>query len=723
MLCPNDCSGHGSCNHTSGVCECLQGFTGANCSALVCPGDCSGHGLCDSVTGDCHCGDGWHGPDCGTEDDQPVPCPDNCSGFGTCDPTSGVCACMKGHHGDNCAQKDCPEGCEGHGDCNENTGVCECNDGYTGEACADHTCPRGCHGHGECSAEAGACQCDSGFTSSACDHYEGVTLETSVKKLDSFENAVFVDIRSRPNTHFANDTVGLFAIDSECDSDVMSCAVMVHVVGASDRLRFKPETLANGTYEFRLYSILADVSVLQATSEGIEVTIIPEVECVNNCNEHGVCTDGVCVCDEGYLAPDCSGCKDDCNSRGQCVDAVCQCDGGWKGDACETAWCVDPECGGHGTCVNAKCECDTPWSGESCESSDPCQDKVCPLYGACDAATGECVCNDGYQKDGEACIPVTDIVMEVKGVTSQQKVLYVPVRGDIRDKDKIVIFGTTEDFDGPHTKDTGCSAIVKRGQKMVQLPLPEQPGDYEVHYMRGSQTLLKDKMTVMTTVGRQTILLTVTQTDPKSPVLAKVREQLSAAAHVPTTDIVVKKTTRNFREITIVMEIRGDPEQAKAVIETLQNPKEQSRLSISSVNYVAAACNDGCVHGVCDGEVCLCDDGWSGPSCAGGDDVSPSPLRLPDVPFLEGQTGQYVLYGVAGFAVACVVVVVIRRQRKKRRGLRYTEVSTPGGASSSGILGSKFKMEAEIEPLFRGELDSESGGGAFTDRDNEIHPL
>lgn len=49
----NECSDMGVCDRTTGVCECVAGFTGAACNRVQCPGDvedCNGHGQCVDMT-------------------------------------------------------------------------------------------------------------------------------------------------------------------------------------------------------------------------------------------------------------------------------------------------------------------------------------------------------------------------------------------------------------------------------------------------------------------------------------------------------------------------------------------------------------------------------------------------------------------------------------------------------------------------------------------------
>lgn len=44
-----ECSNRGLCNRESGECECFTGYEGTACNRTVCPNDCSGHGTCGSI--------------------------------------------------------------------------------------------------------------------------------------------------------------------------------------------------------------------------------------------------------------------------------------------------------------------------------------------------------------------------------------------------------------------------------------------------------------------------------------------------------------------------------------------------------------------------------------------------------------------------------------------------------------------------------------------------
>ena len=73
----NKCSGKGSCQ--GGSCVCDEGFDYFDCSVNLqkCPNNCNYHGEC--INGKCACDSGWFGDDCGNK-----ACPDDCLGHGQC---------------------------------------------------------------------------------------------------------------------------------------------------------------------------------------------------------------------------------------------------------------------------------------------------------------------------------------------------------------------------------------------------------------------------------------------------------------------------------------------------------------------------------------------------------------------------------------------------------------------------------------------------------------
>jgi hypothetical protein len=97
---------YGKCNTATGVCTCLQGYTGDACE--VAPGGecgnppCNNNGTCKDKT--CTCYAGWQGPQCATPAVAPTTCPGTppCSNNGVCNTATGVCACSPGWASGDC---------------------------------------------------------------------------------------------------------------------------------------------------------------------------------------------------------------------------------------------------------------------------------------------------------------------------------------------------------------------------------------------------------------------------------------------------------------------------------------------------------------------------------------------------------------------------------------------------------------------------------------------
>lgn len=98
---------------------------------------------------------------------------------------------------------------------------------------------------------------------------------------------------------------------------------------------------------------------------------------------------------------------EDCSGHGRCVEGVCVCRQGWKAPDCANLTCQDAACGDHGICTEGGCVCDSGWRGlncsQVCESGfygDGCnQTCACANGGSCDPVHGRCTCPAGFHGD------------------------------------------------------------------------------------------------------------------------------------------------------------------------------------------------------------------------------------------------------------------------------------------------------------------------------------
>lgn len=83
--------------------------------------------------------------------------------------------------------------------------------------------------------------------------------------------------------------------------------------------------------------------------------------------------------------PTCSAelCPVPCGSHGVCSEGQCQCEEGWIGAACDQRAC-HPRCEEHGQCHDGTCVCQPGWEGEHCNIGERCPSPRGSVQLSCD---------------------------------------------------------------------------------------------------------------------------------------------------------------------------------------------------------------------------------------------------------------------------------------------------------------------------------------------------
>jgi hypothetical protein len=336
------CNSHGSCNATSGHCDCDPGYdTAQSCAACLdgykgypncvadlchnvnCPDDgdkCNGTEACDPGTGTCiHL--------------NPVSCPDDhnvCNGTEHCDPSDGLCkhvnplSCDNGLACDGTEHCDPTAGCKSgtavncgaHGTCQEPSGSCGCSGNWTGPTCA--TCPSGFYvdGTGNCVTDhCYGVTCDDGNPcngTETCDKATGCKAGTPVVCPDDGDKC--------------NGTEQCNPLNGQC--------IHVNPLTCDDGLRCDGTETCNPT-----------TGCVSGTAE--------------TCSGHGSCQEApsaLCNCAGNWTGPNCATCP-----------------AGFTGSDCHVDLCYLNTCSGHGSCnaTNGSCSCSGGWHGSDCSIPPP----------------------------------------------------------------------------------------------------------------------------------------------------------------------------------------------------------------------------------------------------------------------------------------------------------------------------------------------------------------
>ena len=389
--CPAGCSRHGKCV-APGQCLCAPGWGGFDCGTPRCPKDCSSHGVCMPPTSgrrygvaSCKCDPGWLGAAC----DRPA-CGDGsaqgntCSGHGNCT-APGVCTCAPGWRGFDCSTPSCPNGCSSHGVCLP-TGACRCSKGWQGTDCSTPLCPLNCSGasHGQCVAsgpDVGKCDCLPGYGGSGC--------EVPLCPLGCVRGSCG-----------APGVCNCFAgwVGARCDVAVCPrncsgrgfCESPGHCVCQAQRT----DTIPIGEPANPLMApdgVWGSGGLLKA-SKGRpalgSTTLVPTGE-----GALTLWTGSACELER------CPGEPSECSGRGVCRSGSCECDPGWGGPDCGHRACVDDCNSPQGVCMEGgRCACAPGWSGPTCGT--PVCAANCSGHGIC-TAPFTCECDAG--RFGESC--------------------------------------------------------------------------------------------------------------------------------------------------------------------------------------------------------------------------------------------------------------------------------------------------------------------------------
>lgn len=430
LSCPHACYGRGQCQDApvavdkcdpitgkctqtpSAVCKCELGFSGPACEFKQCPGKvtganslasawvaCSGGGVCNSHEGTCGCFPGYTGLDCS----KIVPCAKNCTSewHGTCE-TSGKCKCQHRFTGDDCSQIGCLNGCNGQGTCTD--GICVCKEGFSGQSC-EVKCPNQCSQRGQCMLD-GKCRCHLEYEGDDC----SVVKMCPKGKLNGKEcGGTGICDRPSQKCYCAPGYSG-----ADCSIDDGSCEVCKHGQcqhghcfcdfgfsgqGCETKNVCEDDCMMRGVCNL-------GKCVCNAGFDGSKCEImVVDHTCPGNCTNNGLCRYGRCFCLDGYQGADCSTevgfCKkNDCSGKGVCKFNQCFCEPGATGKFCETGGCRQCDTS-KGVCVQGKCKCFPGFEGPDCTKTKACPGTMgpCNNHGVC--VRGVCACEPGYE--GEDC--------------------------------------------------------------------------------------------------------------------------------------------------------------------------------------------------------------------------------------------------------------------------------------------------------------------------------
>ena len=413
--CPNTCNFHGHCDKY-GVCTCFRGYTGSDCSEQTCPMDyawtdvastddtahakaeCSNRGLCDRTTGVCDCMGGFTGKAC-----EEMSCDFDCYGKGTCLSMKHMASTTFAEETSEQYSYTTPWDAE-------KIFGCVCDDPYETFNCGQRSCPSGDDPltTGQVNEkQLVKCMATGGTFALYFRGKPTATLRTGMKEAHvkaALESAATID--EVEVTYTADN-------GTMCQSETTNIVTIEFTqnFGSLPPLLAAPSTSTtlSGTVE-----IYADGVTQVADATGSKHTSVKGTKEDDQCSNRGICDPftATCACmttnNDVYASSDGYGAK---GTRGDCgrvaSSSISTCPG-------------EIACGGNGVCdgTTYRCSCKAGWHGADCSLrtcpkgpswfSYPSADDTghdgdveCSNGGSCDTATGYCTCGDQFF--GAAC--------------------------------------------------------------------------------------------------------------------------------------------------------------------------------------------------------------------------------------------------------------------------------------------------------------------------------
>jgi Leucine-rich repeat (LRR) protein len=431
---------YGTCSGTT--CTCYSGWYGDACNMTDCPNDCSGHGTCDHSDGYCTCDSGWYGTEC---DIKLCPGDGYCNMNGLCN--NGTCYCMSGYTGADCSQPRTitnlevlflcdawfdlgiydvwPYPCEWTSPCQQSLIYIGCNNSHI-----YHIGPE--YYKRDISISKKQTYPFIPPTINGLTYIETIEVEgmyiggllpdisalTHLTLLNLYSNYVSGSIPALAtltmlqhleleNNYFMGLIPSLSGLVNLNYIDLHG-NILYGQVPAFTGLNFSYVSMYNNYITGNITWLPAGMTHCDFAPTCIGncpdvISTYPICDCSysSSCDtpcdpacQHGVCVGGVCACDLNYQGTACNHtipCALPC-VHGSCWLGSCVCNSGWYGLECNSSSCVCI----HGSCATGSCVCTTGWTGPICNTTSTTCPNNCSGHGTCNTSTGVCTCDSGW---------------------------------------------------------------------------------------------------------------------------------------------------------------------------------------------------------------------------------------------------------------------------------------------------------------------------------------